>query len=172
MSHQERPDWLRKHLDALPPAVPPDRDLWPGIRARLAQRRRGRWMPLAVAASLVISLGAALFAWQAHQERLGEAERVDALLAEIQAPYRQGRAEHQARWAALRQTLDPDTAAVIERNVAIIEAASAALADAVAEAPDSAIARELLTRTLMREQTLYRQAALLSLEAGPTTRDI
>jgi hypothetical protein len=172
MSDQERPDWLREHPDALPRAVPPDRDLWPGIRARLAQRPRGRWMPLAVAASLVISLGSALFAWQAHQDRLREAERVDALLAEIDFPYRQARAEHQARWMALRQALDPDTAAVIERNVAIIEAATAALAAAVSEAPDSTLARELLTRTLMREQALYRQAALLGLEAGPTPRDI
>lgn len=172
MSDRDRPDWLHEHLEALPRALPPERDLWPGVHARLGARPRPRWPALAVAASLMIALGATLFAWQAHQDRARQAARVDALLAEIQAPYQPARTAHQARWAALRDGLDADTVAVIEHNVAIIEAATAALAEAVARAPDSAAARELLHRTLRREQALYRQAALLSLDAAPDPQDI
>jgi hypothetical protein len=47
-------------LDALPLHRMPDRDLWPGIAARLPSRRRRRsaqerWLPAALAASLVVT---------------------------------------------------------------------------------------------------------------------
>lgn len=52
--------------DALPPSLEPERDLWPGVRSRIAPARSGwtrvvmRWQPLAAAAALAIVVAAAL----------------------------------------------------------------------------------------------------------------
>jgi hypothetical protein len=169
MSDRDTPDWLRPHLDGLARELPPRRDLWPGIVQGMQRTPRGRWMPLAVAASLTISLASAWFAWQVHVDRQQQALAVQALLAEIETPYRQARAEHVARWDALRTELDAETVAVIEQNVTIIQAATAELRRAIERSPQSAHTRDLLNRTLSQELALYRQASLLTLESvhGP-----
>lgn len=52
---------LDQAIEQLPRAVQPQRDLWPEIEARLADRQAPAWSRLAVAASLVAAL---LLGWQ------------------------------------------------------------------------------------------------------------
>jgi hypothetical protein len=157
VNDREWPDGLADALQTLPRELEPGRDLWPGIEARLERRAARPWVPLALAASLVLSGSAAWLAWQAAL--------VPALLAELVTPYDEARNHYAASWAGARPGLDPEVAATIERNLEIVRAANGELLDAVQAAPDDAALRALLRATLAAEIELYQRA--VRLEAPP-----
>ncbi|HWE22304.1 MAG TPA: FecR domain-containing protein, partial [Myxococcales bacterium] len=49
-------DELQRAVSGLPKSIEPPHDLWPGIEARIQRRRSWYWIPLAVAAMLVLLL--------------------------------------------------------------------------------------------------------------------
>ncbi|HEV2672022.1 MAG TPA: hypothetical protein VGU74_13090 [Gemmatimonadales bacterium] len=49
-------DELQRAVGSLPKSIEPPRDLWPGIQARLRNRRNWYWIPLVAAAVLVLVL--------------------------------------------------------------------------------------------------------------------
>jgi hypothetical protein len=163
MSDQDIPDWLRRELDGLDREVAPQRDLWPGIRARLRTAPRTRPWLLAVAAGLAIASASALITWHAARTGNDTIDATQLLLAEWLEPYEQARALHQTRWNDVRDDLDPETAEVVERNLAIIRAATVQLAEALAQSPHDTPMRALLDRTLTHELALYQQASQLAL---------
>jgi hypothetical protein len=165
VNDREWPDGLADALQTLPRELEPGRDLWPGIEARLERRAARPWVPLALAASLVLSGSAAWLAWQAHRTAAQHAALVPALLAELVAPYDEARNHYAASWAGARPGLDPEVAATIERNLEIVRAANGELLDAVQAAPDDAALRALLRATLAAEIELYQRA--VRLEAPP-----
>ncbi len=161
MNQNDTPDWLRTHLQALPAEIPPARDLWPDIARRLDRPGHSRWMPAAVAASVLISVTATWFTWHVFEQQRRDAAALLAaqqLLQEIRQPYLPVRAEYEAQWPTLRAQLDPETAKVVERNLEIIHKANAELARALERQPDSPVLRQLLRQTMTQEVDVYRRA--------------
>ena len=162
MNQNDTPEWLRSHLQALPAEIPPARDLWPDIARRLDRAGHSRWMPAAVAASVLISVAATWFTWQVFEQQRRDAAALLAaqqMLQEIRQPYLPVRAEFEVQWPALRAQLDPDTAAVVEHNLEIIHKANAELARALERQPNSPVVRQLLRQTMTQEVDVYRRAA-------------
>ena len=162
MNQNDAPEWLKNHLQALPAEIPPARDLWPGIARRLDRPGHHGWMPMAVAASVLISVTATWFTWHVFEQQRHDAAALLAaqqLLQQIQQPYLPVRAEYEAQWPALRAQLDPETARVVEHNLKIIHKANAELARALERQPDSPVLRQLLRQTMNQEVEVYRRAA-------------
>lgn len=87
------------------------------------------------------------------------------MVAELLAPYQHARALQAARWDAVRDALDPETAAVIDRNLAIIQAATADLINTLERTPQDPQTRALLDRTLSHELTVYQQISRIALDS-------
>lgn len=158
----DTPDWLKPHLAALPAALPPARDLWPDIARRLDRPRHSRVMVFAVAASVIVSVTATFFTWRVFEQQRQDAAALLAaqqMLAQIQQPYLHVRAGYEARWPELRAQLDPETAQVVEQNLAIIRRANAELSAALERDPGSTVLRQLLQQTLAQEVDVYRRVA-------------
>lgn len=162
MNDNNAPEWLRARLSELPAEVAPARDLWPDIARRLEVRRTGRWMPLAAAASVVISVAAVWFTWQVFEQQRHDAAALMAarqMLEQIQQPYLPARATYATQWPALRAQLDLETAAVVEDNLEIIRKANTELTQALERNPHSPVLQQLLRRTLAQELDVYQRVA-------------
>ena len=156
----ERPAWLSEKLNALPRELAPEHDLWPEIARRIDRPKRS-WLPVAVAASLAISAVSALFTWQILELRRQEAAaHAVALeyLQQIESPYLPARTSYEQQWNAVRGQVDPETAAIIERNLAIIRQANEELAAALKKQPDNRGMQQLLRRSLAKEVDVYQRA--------------
>jgi hypothetical protein len=154
MNDAQRPEWLTDHLDRLPAELEPGRDLWPGIAARLDRGRPSRWQVPALAASLVLCAGLALFGWQAFRAAQAERLATQALIAELLAPYDHVRQEQAVRWQAVRATLHPSAADALQEEMETLTAARASLTDALARAPADPALHRLLRQVVTREAEL------------------
>lgn len=157
MTELDKPAWLKAQLERLPEELTPERDLWPGIAAQLDRPRHG-WVPLAVAASILVSAASALFSWHAYQIRRQETAIALQELQRIESPYRTAQAAYVKEWPALRSHLDPATAADIERNLRIIHRANAELVEQLRRHPGNQALQRLLRQTLAQEVDLYQRA--------------
>lgn len=173
------------------PPLPPERDLWPGIRTRLSPRGLSAAVPGAaspvislasrrrvilsvpelLAAGIVVALLTAGIMWAA----LGASDPAavstaggsgsgsdawsvsDAVLAAYEPAMTDLEAEYEERRAAL----DPETIRVVERNLAIIDAAIAEAREALAADPSSGFLSTHLADTMRRRMTLLRQVTSL-----------
>lgn len=153
---EQRPAWLDAQLRTLPKEIPPELDLWPAIAQRI-RARSPRWIPAAVAASVVMSAVAVNFAWQSYRATRLTDEAL-AVLAQVREPYQSARLEFAADWSTVRAQVDPEVALVIDRNLAIIRASVHELDQALMRAPDDAALRGLFQSTLASEIDLYRRA--------------
>lgn len=159
---------LRAAARELPRGIAPSRDLWQGIAARieapadqtvidLAARRASRervirWAPLAAAAVLLVVLSSGLTtmllrggpggATTPGGLATGTSETgTPATLAAFhpaEQEYRETVADLENELEARRESLAPETVEVIERNLAIIDAAIAEARAALAADPSSA----------------------------------
>lgn len=120
-------------LERLPRRRSPQRDLWPGIEARLAPRRRRLGLPLALAASLIAGLAAVLVLSLGGEE----AGRVPAALA---------RAEP--------LPLGDDSRAIVKANLSLLRHAERELQQALQQDPDSETLRSLLASAEHRQRAL------------------
>jgi hypothetical protein len=128
-------------LERLPRRRSPERDLWPGIEARLQPRRsRYAWGQLALAASLVAGL-AALFTLTLRQ---GPADVGNGL-----PTYVAGDAH-----AAAGLQLSDDSRAIVEANLDLVRQAEGQLQQALLQDPDSPTLRSLLASAENRQRTL------------------
>jgi hypothetical protein len=158
MTELDKSTWLQAQLQQLPEELTPERDLWPGIAARLDRRRHG-WVPLAVAASILISAASALFSWHVYEIHRQETAIALQELQRIESPYRAAQAVYKKQWPALRSHLDPATAAAIERNLRIIHQADLELVEQLRRHPGNPALQDLLRQTLAQELDLYQRAS-------------
>ena len=148
---------------SLPRSIEPGRDLWAGVETRIAQRatwnvQRFRWRAaLAAAAVLVIALGLyrLLPPFAAHDRPAGEG----AGWATVQADFDRATSELGLIFAAERERLRPETVALLERNLAIIDAAIAESRAALARDPASVELRGLFAAAARQKVELLRWAA-------------
>lgn len=169
------------------PLLTPSRDLWSGIDARItgsasAKRPfyRSQIFRLAMAASLLVAVSSAV-TWQlasrggslpAATVALGDGApdgTVDAVSAEMhQTSFSASVTQMDREIATLesilterRSELDPQTVDVLERNLALIDAAIAESRDALAADPASQFLAQRFTRAYTSKLTLLRGAAQL-----------
>jgi anti-sigma-K factor RskA len=127
----------------LPRSVEPGRDLWVAIETRMRQRapRNGErvwWFgALAAAAVLVLAFGIYRLTARPPDRRMGEG------WVAVQADFDRATNELGVILAAERGRLRPETVAVLERNLAVIDAAITESRAALARDPANAELRRL-----------------------------
>ncbi len=159
MNH-DQPEWLRQQLDTLQPELQPSRDLWPEIAQQINRQPKQRWVPAAVAASVLVSAVSGIFTWQVYQQRQSDMAVANAerLLQQIESPYSQARVSYAEQWPSMRANLDPETAEIVERNLEIIGKAHQELAKALQKQPDDPALQQLMRQTLAKEIEVYQVA--------------
>ncbi len=156
----ETPPWLQGQLQSLPAELTPARDLWPEVARQLDRNPRQRWLPLAMAASVLVSVLSATLTWQLYQQRQTELSVATAeqLLQQLESPYSQARVSYAEQWPKVRAALDPETAVIVERNLEIIRNAHQELAKALKKRPDDPALQQLMRQTLAKELEVYQIA--------------
>ncbi len=144
----------------LPKSIEPARDLWEAIDQRI--RHRATWnvqrvsrRALAAAAVLIIALGLyrLLPLSTAHYPPAGQG------WAAVQADFDRASDQLGGILAVERERLRPETVALVERNLAIIDAAIAESRAALARDPASAELRRLFAAAARQKVELLRWAA-------------
>jgi len=144
----------------LPPSITPPRDFWPVIGRRIGQRatwnlQRVWWRgALAAAAVLVIALGLyrLLPPSTAHYRPAGEW----AGWAAVQADFDRASDDLSHIFAAERGRLRPETVAVLERNLAVIDVAIGESRAALAREPANAELRRFFAAAARQKVELLR----------------
>ena len=144
----------------LPPSITPPRDFWPVIGRRIGQRatwnlQRVWWRgALAAAAVLVIALGLyrLLPPSTAHYRPAGEW----AGWAAVQADFDRASDDLSHIFAADRGRLRPETVALLERNLAVIDVAIGESRAALAREPANAELRRFFAAAARQKVELLR----------------
>jgi hypothetical protein len=195
MDRKAPQDRLDAALGALPDEVPPGRDLWPGIEARLspaaggdvrgvASRRWGWQVAAAVALVAVSSLVTATLVRRHEVASLAVAPGMEPGPAGVSArpasfgpSHRLNPEYEQARrqlTALLQQRIDRMPASArskLQDNLAQLRRAASEINDALAEQPGDPLLEELLLGTYQEELAVLAAANQLAAAggAGPTT---
>jgi hypothetical protein len=155
----------------LPREIQPARNLWPGISARLAPRQVRtlawkRWAPLVMAATIVVAVTALLTArLTSHGSRVAAGPApVSAHPAAFDADrdYALATEDLERLLAERRDQLAPATVAVLERNLALIDAAITESRAALAADPANADLRALLWGAHRQKLDLLERATRLT----------
>ncbi len=144
---------------ALPKSIPPQRNLWTAIETRIVQRAtwnvQRRWWrgALAAAAVFVIALGLyRLFPVPRSDFRVGEGQG----WAAVQADFDRASDELELTLATERERLRPETVALLERNLAVIDAAIAESRAALARDPANGELRRFFAAASQQKVELLR----------------
>src|SRR5262245_518751 len=190
---------IRQTAETLDPLEPPDR-VWLQIAGRLRQEgrvqppparpvRSPRYALLAIAAALVLAVGAAIFALVSQYRSNAAtpppttaakttaapagAANADIAVESVEAEFRLAEQHYQNAIAKLEQaarldqagrdgnTLDAQTAAMLQKNLQVIDQAIAESRDAVRSEPLSAAARDSLFDALRRKVALLQDTIAL-----------
>jgi hypothetical protein len=151
--------------------IQPKRELWPEIAQRiketpqdLPEKQQNRWLPFAMAASLMIALGSLGFAGYTNmqlQEQLAktaESEaKVNAVIDSIEQPYRIARTSYLNALATQEQYLSPEDREVLRKNLKIINDAANEIRAALVKNPNDPLLIEALILTHNKELALLNQ---------------
>ena len=151
---------LRWQLRGLRRDLPPSRDLWPGIAARIAETpvvaapaRTRRWLPLGMAASMLLAAG---LAWQVQRPAPPPAAPLIQREAEALARQYQGALDELARLPQA-QRAEAYTPALRE-----LDGSTQAILRALERDPDSRLLLEQLRRTYSKRLALGQRTIGLS----------
>lgn len=166
-----RDETLRKAVESLPREVTPERDLWPGIAARIAPRRH-RLLPWSVAAGFacLVAIGAILAALslrgpQAPTILAGRqpATRPRPVAA---APSPDERTRMVAATIVRSTRQDPHTQAVLLKNLDVVETSITLIQQALNEDPGNPGLQPLLYQQYLSEATLVAAAQRVQLQTA------
>lgn len=182
---EQRLRQLLAHAAALPRAVAPDHDLWPGIARRVERERSWSWAsggwrsPVLLAAAATVAIGLAAVFWTGQgparvrtveiptptpEARLaaGTANIVDPVLAAAERDYE---AAANALLEALQQRrarLQPEDLAAVEANLDVIDRALAEVRQALARSPESPELGRMLVSTHRKKVEVLSRVVKLS----------
>jgi len=177
---------LRQVVDAareLPREITPERDLWPGIAARIEAEKvmvggfgptraawRSRRLWLAAAAVVTVAVTAFALLWRGRPPAQfvvsTNGTRTDLRLASLEADsvratYAKARQELLTLLFARRSELAPETLKVIDENVLIIDDAVGKIQRALAQDPGNRELNTLLVAAYRQEIDLLRRVGTL-----------
>lgn len=147
---------LRAAAAELPPEIPPSRDLWPGIAARIGRPRASGWrgpgMWLAATALVAVGSSALTAAWLRSDDppppvSVAWDRDLDRACDELRAAVE-----------ARRDELDPETLALVEENLRIVDRAVAETRAALAADPNNADLQKSLADVGEQRLALLRLA--------------
>ncbi len=164
---------------SLPRGVAPERDLWPGIVARIEKRNvwrgvfggagRVRWSrpgALAAAAAVLVAVSSLVTAVlvvrrapsPAHSGVTAGVTTASLQLAQARGTYEAARTQLLAALAARRGSLSPATLKVVKDNLAIIDTAVRNMEEALARDPGNRELPALLVTAYQQEIDLLQRA--------------
>jgi hypothetical protein len=152
---------LSASATSLPKSIEPGRDLWPAIANRIQPRAMWKVQPirwrraLAAAAVLVVAFGIyrLLPPSAAHYRPVREG------WAAVQADFERASDDLSRVLTAGRERLRPETVALLERNLPVIDAAIAESRDALARDPGNPELRRFFAAVARQKVELLRWAA-------------
>jgi len=170
---------------SLPTSIEPDHDLWPGIKARVEDRRvvpgnfnhrpapatRRLWMAAAAAAILVISVSVAYMAGLERAQTQTASTtpmETNAILAAYGGPAMDlelARNQLRSSLEHRRDELSPETWSVVMENMAVIDDAIARIEHALADNPNDGRLNRQLAVAYRRQIDLLQRATGLPAEA-------
>ena len=179
-----RANELAALVEQLPRSVDPSRDLWSGIayslrpESNVVRGRFGTWGRswMAAAALAVAAVGSILVAYtigrhhapvvvQRSVTPLAVPARAGAgSMAVVEAEFREARDELFAALRARESSLSPETMAVVNDNLLVIDAAIQRISQALGEDPDNPMLTGQLTRAYQQQIQLLRRANRLPAE--------
>ena len=150
---------------ALPRSIEPPRDLWPGIAAEIAPARRATWQRWQLAAAMLLVALSSFITWSLTRRQV-VTPPVVAVATDLDAIESYAKASDDMTSAltdpsSTFATLSPETRAILERNLAVIDSVIAECRAAVAADSENAALRELLGGAERQRLDLLRQAARL-----------
>lgn len=158
-----------REAERVPRDLEPERDLWPGIAARVRARRRlARWRLVALAAGLVLAVGALLWRGRAVEEVPIQASTKPtgavglAAYAETDRTLAAIRDELQRSIEARQDRLPPETRALVFENLRTIDRAIAEIERALDGAPGNSELTRTYIEYRQRQISLLRQANQLA----------
>ncbi len=158
-----------QEAERVPRDLEPERDLWPGIAARVrARRRSARWRLVALAAVLVLAVGALLWRGPAAEEMPVQASTKPiatkpaatvglAAYAETDRTLAAIRDELQRSIEARQDRLPPETRALVFENLRTIDRAIAEIERALDTAPGNSELTRTYNEYRQRQIGLPRQ---------------
>jgi hypothetical protein len=157
---------------ALPREKSPQRDLWPGIRAQIGSRAAfGSWLPLAVAAALVLAVAGGYFlrGGPGAPSPARPAEPIarpvsvaSSTLADAEDDYDRASAALLAALHERRDSFSPETIASVEKNLAVIDTALAEVREALRRDPENPELTRMLAATHRKKVDVLRRVVKLT----------
>ena len=177
-----RPTDLAEHAIArqarmLSRDIEPENDLWPNIAKQIRdlpqeevnQSVNNRWMPMAVAASMLIAVGALGFAgyvnYSVQQQIQPIIAKEESTVQLIEQPFMIARTSYLTALATQEQQMSPEVRDVLKKNLSIIDNATREIRKALIENPNDAFLTEALLLTRQKELALLNQVT----SHGPDT---
>ena len=154
---------LAAEARGLPRAIVPGAGVWAGIEGKIAVGDSGRWQRrarLAVAAVLLVAASSALTAlWLRRDVEVSRIQEVTPMLAAFEASEQTyGQAIEDLSRALAERRLSPETAAVIEVNLRVIDEAIRAAREALAADPENQQSVHAILSMYRRKVDLLQQA--------------
>jgi hypothetical protein len=186
-------DRLMEEASRMPVDIQPERDLWPGIAARLEPREQpgrdtGRWRLVGAIAAAValVAVSSLLTVWVTDRSEPVTISRVQppqgmtrpaAGSATFGPDYVLGPKYEKARQQLSRdlevqlKTLSPKTREVVEKNLSQIRQAMADINGALAEDPGNVLLQQLLMAAYQDEMTMLMEVNRMA-QSLPTRKEI
>jgi hypothetical protein len=186
-------DRLMEKASRMPVDIQPERDLWPGIAARLEPREQpgrdtGRWRLVGAIAAAValVAVSSLLTVWVTDRSEPVTISRVQppqgmtrpaAGSANFGPDYVLGPKYEKARQQLSRdlevqlKTLSPKTREVVEKNLSQIRQAMADINGALAEDPGNVLLQQLLMAAYQDEMTMLMEVNRMA-QSLPTRKEI
>ena len=165
--HQQAPDGpdeaLAPLVAQLPRSIEPPHNLWPAIAAQIAPARRVTWQRWQLAAALLLVVVSSFITWSLTRRQVAPPVVASADLEAIESYARASDAMSSALAdpSSAFAALSPETRAILERNLAVIDSVIAECRAAVAADSANPALRELLGGAERQRLDLLRQAARL-----------
>ena len=154
----------------------PKNDLWPNIANKVRdlpqqefnQFAYGRWMPFALAASMLIAVGALSFAGYTNyelQQQTHTAVVEEPTVSLIEQPFMIARTSLLTKIATDEQQMSPDVRAVLKKNLKIIDDATREIHQALEDNPNDPFLTDALLLTRQKELRLLNQVTNQGLDS-------
>lgn len=150
--------------------IEPERDLWPAIAEKINEipqqehspKKNNSWMPMAMAASLMIAIGAISFAGYTYNsvnkwDGATDLNRNISSVQLIEQPYLIAKASYLTALATSEKQISSSVRDVLRKNLLIIDNAAREIRHALKNNPNDPFLTEALILTRQKELELLNQ---------------